>query len=87
MKNNSAILGMIFGAGIGIIFGSTGLGLPMGAGVGLVIGMMIENQKKKINIKKEEVGVEAESIDIKVKKEKDITEMNEIIKINILILK
>ena len=47
MKNNSAILGMIFGAGIGIIFGSTGLGLPMGAGVGLVIGMMIENQKKK----------------------------------------
>jgi F0F1-type ATP synthase assembly protein I len=47
MKNNSAILGMIFGAGIGIIFGSTGLGLPMGAGVGLVIGMIIENQKKK----------------------------------------
>lgn len=47
MKNNSAILGMIFGAGIGIIFGSTGLGLPMGAGVGFVIGMIIESQKKK----------------------------------------
>ena len=37
MKNNLAILGMIFGAGIGIIFNSTGLGLPMGAGAGLVL--------------------------------------------------
>ncbi|MFN0730141.1 hypothetical protein [Polaribacter gochangensis] len=47
MKNNSAIIGMLFGAGIGIIFNSTGLGLPMGAGVGLVIGLMIDNHKKK----------------------------------------
>lgn len=47
MKNNSAIIGMIFGAGIGIIFNSTGLGLPMGAGVGLVIGLLLDKQKKK----------------------------------------
>jgi uncharacterized membrane protein len=46
MKNNSAIIGMIFGAGIGIIFNSTGLGLPMGAGVGLIIGLMMDKHKK-----------------------------------------
>lgn len=48
MKNKSAIIGMVFGAGIGIIFNSTGLGLPIGAGVGFVLGMMID-QPKKIN--------------------------------------
>lgn len=46
MKNNSAILGMIFGAGIGIIFQNTGLGLPIGAGVGFVLGMIAERQQK-----------------------------------------
>lgn len=49
MKNKSAIIGMVFGAGIGIIFNSTGLGLPIGAGVGLVLGMMIDEQQKKVN--------------------------------------
>ncbi|MDT7832949.1 hypothetical protein RQM59_11195 [Flavobacteriaceae bacterium S356] len=47
MKNNSAILGMIFGAGIGIIFNSTGLGLPMGAGVGYVLGLILSQQQRK----------------------------------------
>ena len=47
MKNNSAIIGMIFGAGVGIIFNSTGLGLPMGAGVGLVIGLIFDKHVKK----------------------------------------
>lgn len=47
MKNKSAIIGMIFGAGIGIIFNSTGLGLPMGSGVGLVLGLIFDKQKKK----------------------------------------
>jgi uncharacterized membrane protein len=47
MKNKSAFIGMIFGAGIGIIFNSTGLGLPLGAGVGLVVGLMIDQQQKK----------------------------------------
>ena len=47
MKNNNAILGMIFGAGIGIIFNSTGLGLSMGAGVGLVLGFILTQQQKK----------------------------------------
>lgn len=51
MKNKIAIIGMIFGAGIGIIFNSTGLGLPMGAGVGLVIGLIMDQQQKK-NLKK-----------------------------------
>jgi uncharacterized membrane protein len=51
MKNKSAFIGMIFGAGIGIIFNSTGLGLPMGAGIGLVLGLMIDQQQKK-NLKK-----------------------------------
>ena len=46
MKNNSVIIGMIFGAGIGIIFNSTGLGLPIGAGVGLVLGLIIKQQQK-----------------------------------------
>ena len=47
MKKNYAIIGMIFGAGIGIIFNSTGLGLPMGAGVGYVLGLIISKQKNK----------------------------------------
>lgn len=47
MKNKSAFIGMIFGAGIGIIFNSTGLGLPMGAGVGLVLGLIVDQQQKK----------------------------------------
>ena len=47
MKNNYAIIGMIFGAGIGIIFNSTGLGLPMGAGVGYILGLIIREQKKE----------------------------------------
>lgn len=47
MKNNGAILGMIFGAGIGIIFNSTGLGLPMGAGVGYVLGLVLTQQQNK----------------------------------------
>ena len=50
MKNRNTILGMIFGAGIGIIFNSTGLGLPIGAGVGLVLGLILNQlQKNKIN--------------------------------------
>ena len=47
MKNNYAFLGMIFGAGVGIIFNSTGLGLPMGAGAGLLLGSILNKQKKK----------------------------------------
>ena len=46
MKNKNAFIGMIFGAGIGIIFNNTGLGLPMGAGVGLVIGLIIDKRQK-----------------------------------------
>lgn len=46
MKNKSAIIGMIFGAGIGIIFNSAGLGLPIGAGVGLVLGLILNQQQK-----------------------------------------
>lgn len=46
MKNKNAVLGMIFGAGIGIIFNSTGLGLPIGAGVGLVLGLILNQQQK-----------------------------------------
>lgn len=45
MKNKNAVLGMIFGAGIGIIFNSTGLGLPIGAGVGLVLGLILNQQQ------------------------------------------
>jgi len=54
MKNKNAAIGMIFGAGIGIIFNSTGLGLPMGAGVGLVLGLMLDQQKKRIEKSKTE---------------------------------
>ena len=46
MKNKKAIIGMIFGAGVGIIFNSTGLGLPIGAGVGLVLGLILTQQKR-----------------------------------------
>lgn len=51
MKNKNAFIGMIFGAGIGIIFNSTGLGLPIGAGVGVVLGLMLDQQQKKNNKK------------------------------------
>ena len=47
MKNKSAFIGMVFGAGIGIIFNSTGLGLPIGVGVGLVLGLIFDQQKNK----------------------------------------
>ena len=47
MKNKSAYIGMIFGAGVGIIFNSTGLGLPMGAGAGLVLGLIFDQQQKR----------------------------------------
>jgi len=47
MKKNNAILGMIFGAGIGIIFNATGLGLPIGAGVGYVLGLVLSQQQNK----------------------------------------
>ncbi len=49
MKN--AFIGLVFGAGIGIIFNSTGLGLPMGSGVGFVLGLLLDQQQKK-NLKK-----------------------------------
>ena len=48
MKNKNIGIGLIFGAGIGIIFNSTGLGLPIGAGVGLILGLVIDQQKKRI---------------------------------------
>ncbi|MBL4644040.1 MAG: hypothetical protein JKY44_10660 [Flavobacteriaceae bacterium] len=51
MKNKNVGIGLVFGAGIGIIFNSTGLGLPIGAGVGLVLGLIIDQQQKK-NLKK-----------------------------------
>lgn len=38
---------MIFGAGIGIIFNSTGLGLPIGAAVGYVLGLILNQQQIK----------------------------------------
>ena len=47
MKNKGAYIGLVFGAGIGIIFNSTGLGLPIGAGVGYVLGLMINQQQTK----------------------------------------
>ena len=40
-NTKSAFIGMLFGAGIGIIFNSTGLGLPIGAGVGFVLGLIL----------------------------------------------
>jgi len=45
MRKNSDFLGMIFGAGIGIIFNSTGLGLTLGAGVGYLLGYIIKQQQ------------------------------------------
>ena len=51
MKNKNALIGMIFGAGIGIIFNSTKLGLPIGAGVGYVLGLMLNQQQIKITKK------------------------------------
>ena len=47
MKNKGGYIGLVFGAGIGIIFNSTGLGLPIGAGVGYVLGLMINQQQTK----------------------------------------
>ena len=48
-KNKNAIIGMLFGAGIGIIFNSTGLGLPIGAGVGLVLGLILNQHNNNNN--------------------------------------
>jgi hypothetical protein len=52
MKSKNTFSGMIFGAGIGIIFNSTGLGLPIGVGAGLVLGLILDQQQKK-NITKD----------------------------------
>ena len=44
-------LGLVFGAGIGLmigtVFGQSGIGLVYGAGVGLVIGAVLDVRNKK----------------------------------------
>ncbi len=51
MKNKQITLGLIFGAGIGLITGilrdNIAIGLSLGAGVGLVFGMTLTSSAKK----------------------------------------
>jgi hypothetical protein len=55
MKNKNITLGVLFGAGIGLIIGiltnSVAIGLSLGAGVGLVLGAALANGDKKENEK------------------------------------
>lgn len=50
MRDNKVGLGLIFGAGLGILFSvitnsSLGIAIAIGAGIGLVIGSMIKGKK------------------------------------------
>ena len=51
-KKNYWFQGIIYGAGLGMIFGAaigeTAIGLPMGAGIGMVIGLRM-SKRHKIN--------------------------------------
>jgi uncharacterized membrane protein len=50
-KTNYTSYGMIFGAGIGMIFGAAfgfvAYGLPIGVGVGLLLGKIMDNKYSK----------------------------------------
>lgn len=50
MRDNMVGLGLIFGAGLGVLFSvitnsSLGIAIGIGAGIGLVIGSMIKGKK------------------------------------------
>lgn len=55
MKNKHIVLGLVFGAGIGLCIGilinSIAIGLSLGAGAGLVLGATLEIEVKKENEK------------------------------------
>ena len=40
---------MLFAAGSGVIFNTTGLGLPIGSGVGLVLGLILNQHNNSNN--------------------------------------
>jgi hypothetical protein len=48
-----APLGLIVGAGtgivIGLLFGNVAVGLAVGAGIGLILGLFFDRQKQKSN--------------------------------------
>ena len=50
-KKRGTQLGLVIGAGMGIVlgllFGNIAIGIPVGAGVGLVFGMLFDRQKSK----------------------------------------
>jgi len=56
MKKTSFIaLGMVFGGGLGIIFGTAfnhiEYGLPIGTGVGMLLGRVLQKRGEKCNAK------------------------------------
>ena len=63
MKNNYIALGLIFGTGVGIIFGvatsNLAIGISIGLGAGIALGAALEsilrNQKNKCEIKKSNI--------------------------------
>lgn len=53
MKNKNIVIGLVFGAGIGLCIGilinSIAIGLSLGTGAGLVLGATLETAAKKEN--------------------------------------
>jgi ABC-type uncharacterized transport system permease subunit len=55
VKKNHIGIGLVAGAGLGVVFGAVfgnvGLGIPIGAGIGLVLGLIfrVTSRKRKGN--------------------------------------
>ena len=51
MNQTNMVIGLVIGAGLGLIFGlmlnKIGLGIALGAGIGLVFGLIIPEKQKK----------------------------------------
>lgn len=54
-KTNYIALGMIFGGGIGMLFGAAlnqiAIGLPIGAGIGMLVGLVLQKKYPNCNTK------------------------------------
>jgi len=54
-KTNYIALGMVFGGGLGIVFGAAlnhiEYGLPIGTGIGMLLGLLLQKKGEKCTTK------------------------------------